>query len=82
MHYHKEAGPGTGTWDQSQVAVKFYPRDAGMIRVMRAANEMGKKTDSYADHQRKMLFDPLDQTGVIFYAESNSQLLGTLRVKF
>ena len=25
MHYHKEAGPGTGMWDQSSVAVKFYP---------------------------------------------------------
>jgi mono/diheme cytochrome c family protein len=25
MHYHKEAGPGTGVWDQSQAAVKFYP---------------------------------------------------------
>ena len=28
MHYHKEAGPGTGVWDQSSVAVKFYPKDA------------------------------------------------------
>lgn len=25
MHYHKEAGPGTGVWDQSEVAVRFYP---------------------------------------------------------
>ncbi len=25
MHYHKETGPGTGVWDQSQAAVKFYP---------------------------------------------------------
>ena len=24
MHYHKEPGPGTGVWDQSSVAVKFY----------------------------------------------------------
>ena len=24
MHYHKEAGPGTGVWDQSKVAVKFH----------------------------------------------------------
>jgi len=27
MHYHKEPGPGTGVWDQSSVAVKFYPKD-------------------------------------------------------
>ena len=28
MHYHKEKGPGTGVWDQSQVAFAFYPEDA------------------------------------------------------
>jgi hypothetical protein len=28
MHYHKEKGPGTGKWDESQVAFKFYPDDA------------------------------------------------------
>ncbi|HUP25988.1 MAG TPA: hypothetical protein VNB06_24010 [Thermoanaerobaculia bacterium] len=27
MHYHKEPGPGTGVWDQSKVALKFYPAD-------------------------------------------------------
>jgi hypothetical protein len=37
MHYHKEAGPGTGTWDQTKVAVKFYPRDADVRLEMRAA---------------------------------------------
>ncbi len=26
MHYHKEPGPGTGMWDQSSLAVKFYPK--------------------------------------------------------
>ncbi len=26
MHYHKEPGPGTGMWDQSTLAVKFYPK--------------------------------------------------------
>lgn len=26
MHYHKEAGPGTGAWDQSQVGLNFYPK--------------------------------------------------------
>ncbi len=25
MHYHKEAGEGTGAWDRSSVAVRFYP---------------------------------------------------------
>ena len=23
MHYHKEAGPGTGVWDQTQMAIRF-----------------------------------------------------------
>lgn len=25
MHYHKEPGPDTGVWDQSKVAIRFYP---------------------------------------------------------
>jgi hypothetical protein len=28
MHYHKEAGPGTGVWDQSMVGVKYYEKDS------------------------------------------------------
>jgi mono/diheme cytochrome c family protein len=28
MHYHKEKGPGTGMWDESQVAFRFHPKDA------------------------------------------------------
>jgi len=27
MHYHKEPGSGTGVWDQSSVAIRFYPKD-------------------------------------------------------
>jgi hypothetical protein len=27
MHYHKEAGPGTGVWDNSQMGFKFHPED-------------------------------------------------------
>lgn len=26
MHYHKEVGPGTGTWDQSEIAVWFHDK--------------------------------------------------------
>ena len=26
MHYHKEAGPGTGMWDQSEIAFKFHDK--------------------------------------------------------
>ncbi|MFP6584160.1 MAG: hypothetical protein VCD00_16605, partial [Candidatus Hydrogenedentota bacterium] len=26
MHYHKEAGPGTGAWDQSEIAVWFHDK--------------------------------------------------------
>ena len=25
MHYHKEPGPGTGVWDRTSAALKFYP---------------------------------------------------------
>ena len=27
MHYHKEAGDGTGVWDQSRANIRFYPRE-------------------------------------------------------
>jgi hypothetical protein len=31
MHYHKEAGPGTGAYDQSQIGLKFY-EDASLVK--------------------------------------------------
>jgi len=30
MHYHKEAGPGTGVWDSSQMGVKFHEDDVSV----------------------------------------------------
>ena len=41
MHYHKEAGPGTGVWDRSSVAVRFYPEDYKPDHVMQSKS-MGK----------------------------------------
>lgn len=41
MHYHKEAGPGTGVWDRSSVAVRFYPEDYEPDHVMQS-KPMGK----------------------------------------
>lgn len=41
MHYHKEPGPGTGTWDRSSVALRFYPKDYKPDYVMQSAS-MGK----------------------------------------
>ncbi len=41
MHYHKEPGPGTGRWDQSSVALKFYDsEDEVKYKVFNA--DMGK----------------------------------------
>jgi hypothetical protein len=34
MHYHKEAGEGTGVWDQSMVALKFYPKETEITQVI------------------------------------------------
>jgi hypothetical protein len=42
-------------------------------------DEMGKKTDSYADHARRMLFDKLDESAILLYATSGDQLVGTIR---
>lgn len=38
MHYHKEPGPGTGTWDRSSVGFRFWESDDPPIRhaVLRA----------------------------------------------
>lgn len=33
MHYNKEPGPGTGVWDNSQVAFKFHREDAEIERI-------------------------------------------------
>jgi mono/diheme cytochrome c family protein len=35
MHYHKEPGPGTGSYDQSEAAIVFYPKDAKISHVLR-----------------------------------------------
>ncbi len=37
MHYHKEAGAGTGTWDQSQAAIRFYPKGYQPVHVVQSA---------------------------------------------
>lgn len=41
MHYHKEPGPGTGTWDKSSVALRFYPKGYTPEHPV-ASNSMGK----------------------------------------
>ncbi len=33
MHYHKEAGPGTGVWDRSRLGFFFYPDDADVTEI-------------------------------------------------
>ncbi len=43
MHYHKEPGPGTGSWDRSSAALRFYP--AGYQPEHVVANESLGKTD-------------------------------------
>ncbi len=35
VHYHKEPGPGTGEYDNSQAAIVFYPADAKITHVLR-----------------------------------------------
>lgn len=37
IHYHKEAGAGTAVWDQSEIAVEFYPKDVEITHVLRTA---------------------------------------------
>ena len=41
MHYHKEPGPGTGTYDQSQMAFTFYPEGAE-IKYQMQGNHLGR----------------------------------------
>jgi mono/diheme cytochrome c family protein len=37
VHYHKEAGPGTAVWDQSEIGIKFYPKDVKVTHMLRSA---------------------------------------------
>lgn len=41
MHYNKEAGPGTGVWEQSQVAIKFYDDPSEVSHVLQG-NSLGR----------------------------------------
>ncbi len=41
MHYHKEAGPGTGVYDQSEMALKFYP-EGTEIKYQMQGNALGR----------------------------------------
>jgi hypothetical protein len=40
MHYNKEAGPGTGLWEHSQVAIKFYDDPSEVTHVLQG-NSLG-----------------------------------------
>ncbi len=41
MHYHKEAGPGTGLWDESAAAIVFYPPSAKVTHLAQG-NDLGR----------------------------------------
>jgi len=48
MHYHKEKGPGTGTWDRSRVAFQFYPKGAKVRPVQ--TNPIGNRAFEIPPH--------------------------------
>jgi hypothetical protein len=41
MHYHKEPGPGTGVWDQSMAAIKFYD-NPDEVKYRMQGNHLGR----------------------------------------
>ncbi len=41
MHYNKEAGPGTGQWEHSQVAIQFYDDPSEVTHVLQG-NSLGQ----------------------------------------
>jgi mono/diheme cytochrome c family protein len=41
MHYNKEPGPGTGVWEHSQVAIKFYDDPSEVTHVLQG-NSLGR----------------------------------------
>lgn len=41
MHYNKEPGPGTGVWERSQVAIKFYDDPSEVTHVLQG-NSLGR----------------------------------------
>lgn len=65
-----------------RVAIATTPEECEAIYRFRYSvyvEEMGKECQSYADHSRKLLSDPMDEHSSLFYAESNGRILGTLR---
>ncbi len=41
MHYHKEAGPGTGSLDESKAAIRFYPPGTP-VKYLVQGNDLGR----------------------------------------
>lgn len=56
MHYHKEAGPNTGMWDQSSAAIKLYPEgyvpehEIRMAPLMNVSFEIPAGAEHYVEH--------------------------------
>lgn len=55
--------------------------EIAQLRYQVYVSEMNRM-QKYADHDNKMIVDPLDDTAVILGAEANGQFVGTARVNF
>lgn len=50
MHYHKEAGPGTGMWDDSEIAFKFHDKPVQHDVSWGAVGTMAFSIPPHAEH--------------------------------
>jgi CRP-like cAMP-binding protein len=69
------------------IKVKLASSDAEKERIFQLryeiyVEEMNRK-QSFANHEKKLVYEPYDDTGSLFYAESDSgEIIGTVRINF
>ena len=65
MHYYKEPGPGTGKWDQSEIAIKWHDKPVQYVVRSAGVASRGWEIPPYHDHWEVGAARTFDQDSII-----------------